>query len=512
MSYPKQLLRLQPKHGVIFDTADHEASEDFWTNCSNVQFRDGFASRLQGFRNAYEAEIANIAPIEFYHAINTELGPAVSWLLFQKNGDAHAIQSGLDIKIDNGLLSTVDKPWEYSSALINSLPVISNARDEPVYWDGGLVLQTLPDWTATESCRFIAVLKFHVFAMNISGPGGTFVNLVKWSAATEPGTVPSSWTPAADNDAGDVELADSPGPILCAYPLGDALYIYKRSSTYQVRFVGGNSVFAFRKVQSASGALTPRAVCDIGGAHFIVNDGDILINDGTSRKSVGESRVKDFLFNQISDDEFVQLFCTYNRAKDEVLIGFPTQGSTYCDLALVYDLSRDSFGVRDLAQVTHAPVGQVRDSIPSDTWANSTEVWADATEVWAAALFVGATDSLMTLKTVEFTQEDVNEVTVMDAVIGRTGLTFGEPERVKFVRRVHVRTREPFNILFVRAGGSMTPNGAITWAPEVPIANTQSIVNIFATGRYIGIEIRSDSGSTWKITGVDLEAELRGYH
>lgn len=512
MSYPKALLRLQPKRGFISDTADHEASEEFWTECSNVQFRDGFATRLDGYRPSYETEIASIAPDEMYHAVNSIFSSLNWWLLFQATGEAHAIQAGTVLQIDGGLLTTVEKPWEFSSALLNGLPIISNSRDAPVYWSGGGNLALLPGWASGESCRFIAVLKFHIFAFNISGPGGTFEHLVKWSNATEPGAVPQEWTPTLDNDAGDVVLADSPGAVLCAYPLGDSLYIYKRSATYQTRYIGGQNVFSFRKIQSSSGALTPRSVCDIGGAHFVVSDGDIILNDGTTRRSIGESRVKDWLFDHLDTDEFFQLSCSYNRAKDEVIIAFPSNGSTYCDTALVYDLSRDSFGVRTLAQVTHVPVGLVRDTVPENTWANRTEPWVVATGVWAATLGASAVDSLITLKADEFTQEDVNNGIEFAASIGRTGLTFGEPERIKFVKRVHIRTRETFGNLIIRVGGSMEPNSAIDWGPEVTISGDQQIVNCFGMGRYIGIQIRSIDGVIWKITGVDMEAEMRGYH
>jgi hypothetical protein len=270
-------------------------------------------------------------------------------------------------------------------------------------------------------------------------------------------------------------------------------------------------VFSFRKVQSSSGALTQRSVCDVGGAHFIVSDGDIILNDGTTRRSVGESRVKDFLFDNLDPDEFFQLSCTYNPAKDEVIIAYPSNGSAYCDAALVYDMSQDGFGVRALNQVTHVPVGLVTDATPANTWANRTEFWIIATGTWAATLGNKAVDSLMTLNTVEFAQEDVNNGLEIAATVGRTGLTFGEPERIKFVRRVHVRTREAFGELFVRVGGSMQPNSAINWSPEVTLSDTEQIVNAFALGRYIAVEIRGADGVIWKVTGVDLEAELRGY-
>lgn len=512
MSYPKQLLRLDPQRGFISDTADHAAGPDFYTICENVLFREGFATRLPGYRAAYVNEIATIAPGELFHAISTELGTQNWWLMAQADGTVHAVQGGTVTQIDGGLFGLVTKPENYSSALINGIPLLSNNRDEPVYWPGSGLMVRLPDWPFSESAAFIAVLKYHVFALNISGAGGLYESQVKWSSATEPGTVPQSWTPSADNDAGSVELADSPGPILCAYPLGDTLFIYKRSSTYQARYVGGNSVFSFRKVQSVSGALGPRAVADIGGAHLVVTDGDIVINDGTTRRSIGESRVKEFLFDQLDPDKFSQVHASYNRAKDEVVIGFPQSGSRYMNAAIVWDRSRDAWGVRVLGQSTHLPVGLVADTVPSNTWENRTEFWVDAQGVWASSLNSGAVDSLVSLKAKAFVMQDSVTAQNVDARIGRTGLTFGEPERIKFVRQVHVLTRDPFDSLYVRVGASMTPTGAIDWSHEVEINGGQQIVPCFAQGRYIAVEVRSDDSNVWQLTSLMLEAEMRGYH
>ncbi len=512
MSYPKTLLRLQPQRGYAVDTPDQELPLDYWSICANMQFRDGFATRIGGFRTAYLTELDTLAPDSMYHAVHTDLAGQNWWLLAEANGDVHAIQEGTVSKIDNGLFSPVTDPQQYSSALINGIPILNNGLNEPVYWPGSGLMETLPDWPATESCAFIAVLKFHVFAFNISAVGGQFETLVKWSSATEPGTVPQSWTPSAENDAGSVILADSPGPILCAYPLGDTLYIYKRTATYQARFVGGNSVFSFRKVQSNSGALGPRAVADIGGAHLVITDGDIYINDGTTRESIAENIVRDFLFDQIDPEKFQQIQAIYNRSKDEVFVGFPSVGSAFMDRALIYDLSRGAWGVRELDQVTHIALGLVSDTTPSNTWENRTEVWADAQGVWSAGLTGGPVDSLMTLEQQDFVQQDSGTGVAVNAVIGRSGLTFGEPERIKFVRRVHLRTSENFAQLFVRVGASFTPTGAISWSPEVEITQGQQIVNTFAQGRYIAVEVRGEDSNIWKCTGIDLEAELRGYH
>lgn len=511
MSYPKSLINLRPTRGFISDTPPHEVGPDFWTGCRNAIMREGFASRILGSRDAYSTALASASPGQLMHAVNAEVADTNYWLLFEDDGSAWSIEGSNAVDIDgSALLNAVANPFAWSSALLNGLPVISNGDDEPVYW-AGADLVTLPDWTATESCNFITVFKFHIFALDISGPGGNFPNLAKWSAAAEPGTVPASWTPAADNDAGDVELSDSPGGLLCAYPLRDSLIIYKRSSMYQAQYVGGNSVFAFRKVQSASGALTRRSVCDVNGQHFVVSDGDILLTDGTNRRSVGESRVKDFLFNQLDQDNYRNLFCTYNRGRDEVLIGFPESGNEFCTLALVYDVSTDSFGVRELNQVVHAPVGFVNDDVASNTWADRSDAWAAASDPWGSSTITAARDSLVLVDATTLEQQDTIDAVSVSASIGKHSMSWGDPSRVKFVRRVHIRAKENYGTLLVRVGGQMTPTGPTTWSDEVSITSPEQVVNLFATGRYISIEMRTTGSDVWKITGVDLEAEERGY-
>lgn len=510
MSYPKAMLRLAPRRGFISDTPAHDVPADFYTNCRNVVFRDGIATRLQGSRNAYADALAIANPVQMLHAINTVFSETNYWLLFEADGTAWSIEGSNATQIDGGLFQTTTNPFQHSSGLLNGVPVYSNGIDEPVYW-GGANLQTLPDWTATETCAFLAVFKFHLFAMNIDGPGGTFRNLVKWSSAAEPGTVPNSWTPAADNDAGSVELSDSPGQILCAYPLRDSLIFYKRSSMYMAQFVGGNNVFNFRKTQSASGALSAHSVCDINGQHLVVTDGDIVLTDGTNRRTIGESRVKNWLFNQLDQNNFRNLFCTYNRSRNEVLIGFPEAGNQFATLGLIYDITRDGWGVRDLGAVACAPVGFVNDLSESNTWSSRADVWDTATDAWGQSELSAARDSVVFVRASTMVQQDTTDNVSLQASLSKYSMDLGEPERVKFIKRVHIQADNGFGQLLVRVGGQMTPGGATTWSAEVPVNSPEQIANCFAMGRYISVEVRSIGSEVWRITGIELEGEVRGY-
>lgn len=505
----KKLIRLAPNRGFISDTPAYDAGPEFYTRCSNVVFRDGFANRVIGSRPAYTSALSTASPGQLLHAINTERNDVNHWLLFEADGTAWSIEGSNATQIDDSLLQATSNPFQHSSSLLNGIPVYSNGLDEPVYW-GDPDLVTLPDWTATETCAFLAVLKFHLFAMDISGPSGNFPNLVKWSSAADPGTVPQSWSPAADNDAGDVELSDSPGAVLCAYPLRDSLIFYKRSSMYIAQFVGGNNVFSFRKIQSASGALTPHSVCDVNGQHFVVTDGDIVLTNGTNRRVIGESRVKNWLFNQLDQTNFRNLFCTYNRARNEVLVGFPEAGNQFATLGLVYDVAQDSFGVRTLDSVAAAPIGFINDDTDSAVWEDQDYTWENAQGVWGQSELSAARDSMVFVKATSLVQQDTSDAVSLAATVGKHSMDLGEPERVKFIKRVHIKG-ENYGSLLVRVGGQMTPTSPTTWSNEVSLAAPDQIVNCFATGRYISVEVRSIDAQPWKITALELEGELRGY-
>lgn len=511
MTYPKQLASLRPTGGFVSDTPAHEVGPEYFTLFDNVINRSGFAQRVPGSRSIYTTALGVAAPGQLMHAINADSGGTNYWLVFEDDGSAWYMEGNNATQMDNSLLSSVGDPVDYSSTLINGVPVISNGADEPVYWAGPGNLATLTDWTATETCQFITAFQYHLFALDISGPGGTFRSLLRWSDAAAPGTIPAEWGPSPSNTAGDVELSDAPGALLCAYPLRDNLLIYKRSAMYQAKFVGGNNIFNFRKVQAASGALTRRSVCEVKGKHLAVTDGDIVLTDGSNLQSVGESRVKDWLFNQLDQDNYPNLFCSYNRAQGEVVIGFPSSGNEFCDTALVYNVNLDSFGVRDLNQVVQAPVGFVNDTTESNTWADRTETWALSVGAWGSSSVASARDSMVLIRTDEMHQQDVNDLEAVDAYLGKYSMDFGDPARIKFLKRIHVQAQANYGTLCVRAGSQMEPNDSINWTTEVEISDPEQIVNLFTQGRYISVEVRSEGSDVWKLTGLDLELEQRGY-
>jgi hypothetical protein len=446
--------------------------------------------------------------------LNARVGTTNFWVFFGAD-EIHANETSNSDDVTGAALTAITQPWQWSSALLNGVPVATNGLDSPRYWGGdvGTPFQTLPDWPAATSCKSIVAFQYHLIALDIDGPGGHFEDQLIWSDAAEPGAVPASWTPTPGNEAGEpVSLGDTPGPLLCAVPLRGTLLIYKRSGVYAMDYVGLPDVFVIRQVFSATGALTRHAVADLSdGRHFVVGDGDIYITDGVSRRSVVQDRMRNFVFNQLDQDNYENLFVVYHRAKNEVWVCFPEQGSQYCTLAAVYDVGHDAFGVRVLPNVTCAAVGIVNDTSPSEAWQDQAYTWEDAARLWNQPNYSLAVEALVTGYEDTAEQHDTQDAVALVASISRYDLTFDEPERLKLVRRVHVRAKPGFGTLYVRVGARMTPTESITWSTEVPLTEPDQIINTFATGRYISVELRSEDSNVWLVSGIDLEADVKGY-
>lgn len=510
MSYPKRTLQFRPERGYAADTPSVELAPEFWGGAiQNVVFRNGFARRVAGSRAAYAAW-----PDPLLHLQNVQVSGTNYWLGYGADSVTVQETSNSDDVTPSAGLETVDNPWRYASTILNGVPVFTNGLDAPHYWGGdvGTPFAALTDWPSGSTCKSIAAFKYHLFALDLDESGGHFEGKVLWSDAAEPGTIPSSWTPAADNEAGDTELSDTPGPCMLAIPMRGSLLIYKRSATYAADYVGAGEIFAFRTLFTSSGALTRHAVCDINGQHLAVVDGDIILTDGTSRRSIGEARFREHLFANLDSTNYENLFVVYNRAKAEALIAFPETGNAYCTKALVYDVARDSFGLRDLDGATCAAVGVVNDTAVSDVFDDQDIVFDADTRYFNQQSFSLAVETLVIGVDDVSEMQDTDDAVELAAKIGRYDLTMGDAARVKFVRRLHVRAGPNAGTLFVRVGARMTPDGAIAWSAEQTLEEGEQIVNAFAQGRYVSFEIRSAGSDVWSVSGVDIEYEPRGYH
>jgi hypothetical protein len=513
VSYPKKTLKIRPRRGIATDLPDWSAAPDVLSQGDNVLFRDGIATRAPSTSVVYDP--LSTAPLI---ARNVQIGTTNYWLYsgatssFVVTGSTHT-----DLTHASTQQSQTDVS-RLSLELLNQVPVFNNALDEPMYWDGdvGNNYVDLPGWTSGETCRFIVPHRFHLFAFGITRAAGFFPNEIYWSDAAAPGNVPSAWTPAATNEAGSTTLSDTPGELVSARNLRASLAIYKSGSTHLADYVGGDEIFAFRTLFSQAGALTRHAVADINGAHLVVTDGDIVIHDGQTIQSVANKRRKNYLFNALDQDNFANLFTVYYREKNEVWICFPETGSSdgYATRAMVYDVANNSWGDRELTGIAFGATGIINDTAPDETWDADSEVWDDDVTVWNTVLYSLAAEALVLADNAnsDFLEVDAG-ATSLTATVAKNDIDFGEPERFKFVRRVHLRVEADTDVDFtVRVGGKESTGGSVDYTAPATMNSDDQFIDAMVLGRLISVEVSATTTKPWRITGIDLEAEMRGYH
>ena len=215
MAYPKRHAQLRPTRGINYDTPTHRVPDEFYTRGQNVTTRKGFVERLNGARAAY-----GTLPISVLHALNVRYS-SNAWLVWGTD-EVHAEITSNTHDLSNTLsLSAVSDPHEISSTILNGIPVFTNGLDAPHYWDLNVANDFAPltGWPASTTCKSIVAFKFHLFALDMTESGTQFEGKMRWSNAAAPGAIPSTWTAAAGNQAGDAIIDDIQGPILNAFPL-----------------------------------------------------------------------------------------------------------------------------------------------------------------------------------------------------------------------------------------------------------------------------------------------------
>ncbi len=521
MTFPKNIIQVRPLGGIVNDIPASEVSPQFYTTGANIHFRQSFAERTQGHAMVYTGTLTTLRNIS-----NCQVAGVNYWVYH--GTDKSSVVTGAthtDITKAAGLTGTTVAN-KITSGLLNGVHFMNNGIDAPLFWDGvpANKMTDLTGWPASTTCKAMRAFKFHLFAMDISKAAGEFPMQVLWSAAAAPGTIPASWTAAATNEAGDVELSQTPGQVIDGAALRSSFIFYKQHSAYIADYVGGNNIFNFRRAFITSGVLTRNCIAEYRGRHFVVTDGDIILTDGSVTESIADNRMRKFLFNQLDQTNFAATFVVPFPKQNEIWICFPSAGATFCDLALVWDGVANAWGVRDIPDITHAAVGIVSDLTVSEFWDDDSDAWDVDTTTWNQQNFSNADDRLVLAETDEGTPTDSQFLEVdsslqfdganIEASIGKYSMSFDEPNRVKFLRRLipHIEANTGTEVK-CRAGSQMVNSDAISWSNEVTFTvGTDKHVDTFAQGKYLSFEFRSDGQNAWTLTGFDIEAELRGYH
>jgi hypothetical protein len=328
-------------------------------------------------------------------------------------------------------------------------------------------------------------------------------SLVVWSSAADPGEVPTTWTPAADNDAGSAVIADVPGKLVTGERLGEGLVLYKERSATLMEFVGGNDVFGFRPLYSNISILGEGGVVDIGNRHALLTTNDVMLHDGSSPPiSVLAGKVRSTIFNRLNktttrgQNSF--LFFNYINNELWVCINEDTDDINGCTFIAVLDLDSGDWTFRE-------PINPIHDLVigPIVSVSGLPLHLAHVLNIVAGELSFGVTP------TPHLRALDTDDEVSVEASMERLDLDFGDAQRIKYVRSIHV-LYEGTEDLEVRVGSRMDLEDEVTWADWTSVVRQQVYVDTM--GRFISVGVRATTVDIWRVAGVEFEYEMRGYH
>lgn len=516
--------------GVVRDVPAYQLAPEAFTLGLNVRFTDDGLESLLGWQQIFETP--GVAP-HFAMAVST--AAARFWLYvsltkaYGYDGSNHTNITRQSAGVDVNYTATDTPNW--NGTLLGGVPIVNNGTDVPQFWATislATKLANLTNWPSTLRAKVVRAFGPILIALNCSKSGTAFPHLVKWSHPADPGSVPSSWDETdPTKDTGEKDLSDiNAGVLMDALPLGDTMYLYKESSTWKMRYIGGRFVFDFG--QSAwlptSGILAPRCVCVTGDGlrHVVVTQEDIIWHNGNTVQSVLDKKLKKKLFSELDSGNYVRSFLFDNPLYKEVWFCYVLAGETYPTKALIMNYGTGRWAVSEADGITfrHATIGAI-EAPSEETWDANEELWDDDTGSWSELLrrrvILSGTDAT---KFYNLDRGVTRDGTEFLTTLQRTGLALigkkrnGEPivdfNRMKMLKRLWAKIQG--GPVTVRFASQQHVDGAVSWGSSVPFdPTTQTYCDPGpAMGRAVGFEIAGTSSNQWRMDGYKPDMEPLG--
>ena len=404
----------------------------------------------------------------------------------------------------------------------------------------------LANWDANERCRIIRSFNSFLIALNITKVSTSHPTMVKWSDLKVDGSNPS-WDETNTNLlAGENTLADMPSEIVDGRQLRNSFYIYSRNQVYRMEYVGGSEIFTFNKVFDKTGLINTNCVVEVEGKHYCFGLDDIYVHDGTTKQTIADERVRNFIFNGINTSDNAgevskAFFVTYNGVSKEVIFCYTSgdsfvpsdlTGTVRCNRGAVYNIVNNTWAFIDLPNVSMATAASLNLSVAtynntSLTYNNGGFTYAsqDAQDFIRRSVFVTEAHGSSTHNVKEIcVLDNVDSGSIAKSAVARVLNTSiarrnqidldeqGIPlSGYKNIRNIYPQATITTGALTFNFGANDTPTQtfATTLSKSFTPATDYKIDTRLA-GRYLNYEIRETNGKDFSVSGFDMDVLTTG--
>lgn len=496
--------------GLIMDQPARALPINAITSVTNMGFRNGKLLKLLGYDTVYGTP--TVAPYHLQHSVTTDNDP---WVLYCGLNDVYSYYSGTHTKLTRTLstyAATQNNDW--SSTVLGSVVVINEGVNVPQYTTNHNVeFQNMTNWPSSWTCATVRAFREFLVALDMTENATNYPQKFRWSHPADPGSLPSSWDETdTTKDAGYKAFSETPGILIDCLPLGSMNVVYKSDSAYAMQYVGGQFVFSFNKLFDI-GLIGRNAVAEFEGKHVFMSDEDIYVHAGGQPQSITYKKLRDHIFGEIDQSYRHRCRVFADKNKQKIWIMIPTEGNGWLTEAYIWSWRDNTWDMMRLPNITCASNGgevgatQAWDS-DSDTWDSDNTLWNNTLNSASQVLWGSADNTKLYQANYLHQAEGVN----FTAEVERIGIDFGNPNVMKFVRKVrpHFNGITDGTQLTFSVGKSDTPEGTITWTDKTFTVGTDQEVWPMVRGRYLAWKASMTANDGLEIEGLEFDVEQNG--
>lgn len=524
--------------GVVTDASPYNLPMNGFSKGFNVRFDEGKVKRSPVFRTVKDTSgfkprlaVANTPSSGF----DTLVCVSDDWEVQELINGSYTDRSG-------SITGSTD-PRPFTSTTLANVSYINREDRIPVFrGPNGTNYADLTNWPSDHRCVALRSYGDFLIALNLTEGLVNYPTRVRFSDIATAGAVPSSWDDTdTTKSAGFNDLVDLDDPILDGLALQSNFIIYTNTEVMLMEFTGGTFVFNFRKLFNDAGIINTNAVVEVEGKHFCFGPSDIYVHDGTTKESICDNRVREFIYSNINMKNVDRYFAHHDPVRNDVYFCFQSGDSfsnfpnaNRCNRAAVYNYRNNTWSFVDLPNVSASAVINVNnvknyDDAGSVTYAGVGGTYYDQEDSYnRQSVMVGeaqsddgiSSDKVYGLDTADNGKMtfEIDDEATKGVTLERIGIDLDELNTTiqgyKVITTIYPQMNTQNNALTnvtFEFGASDIPSNTPTYSDSrtYDIASDYKI-DSRASGRYLSYKVTFSDNKDFEFSGFDLDVTTTG--
>ena len=159
----------------------------------------------------------------------------------------------------------------------------------------------------------------------------------------------TDWVPTETNTAGDIRVEQC-NEIRASVPIGDGHIILGDTSIYTWRYIGGDFVFAKKRLAATQGIIGPLAGTEYDGDAYWMSQDSFQKYDGSAVQVPCD--VKAYVFNNLNRYQTYKIHCGTNKEFGEIIWFYPDSASFECNRYVTYQPATGDWSIGTISRTS----------------------------------------------------------------------------------------------------------------------------------------------------------------